>query len=78
MLKLSTIESFTSDSKKTGSVPMGKFIDLTGQRFGRLTVLQRDADRVYPNGSIAVKWLCQCDCGRKVVVFDPELWVCTK
>lgn len=37
---------------------MGKFIDLTGKKFGKLTVLRRDF-----NGRKQVYWLCQCDCG---------------
>ena len=37
---------------------MGKFIDITGKRFHRLTALE------YCGKS---KWLFQCDCGRKVV-----------
>lgn len=37
---------------------MGKFIDLTGQRFGRLLVL-------HYNGGIKYRayWWCRCDCG---------------
>jgi len=38
-------------------------IDLTGQRFGRLTVIERAEDYVSPKGSHSVSWLCQCDCG---------------
>lgn len=37
---------------------MGKLIDLTGQKFGRLTVLSK----VEGNPS-RLKWSCQCDCG---------------
>lgn len=37
---------------------MPKLIDLTGQRFGRWTVLERA-----PNRNRTVYWLCQCDCG---------------
>lgn len=37
---------------------MGKFIDLTGQRFGYLTVLKRA-----PNKGKQTYWECQCDCG---------------
>ena len=37
---------------------MGKFIDLTGQKFGRLLVLER-AENKY--GRTA--WKCKCDCG---------------
>lgn len=34
-------------------------IDLTGQKFGRLTVIGRDTDRP----SKKTYWVCQCDCG---------------
>ena len=39
---------------------MSKLIDLTGQRFGRLTVLYKDNNRITNSGSY---WICQCDCG---------------
>lgn len=42
---------------------MGKFKDLTGQRFGKLVVVKR-ANNI--NGKVA--WLCQCDCGQRKVV----------
>lgn len=43
---------------------MGKFKDLTGQKFGRLTVVkQGDTAR---NGDI--RWWCQCDCGNVELV----------
>lgn len=44
---------------------MSKFIDLTGQRFGRWTVLSRAQNMPYSRRS---GWLCQCDCGTKKVV----------
>ncbi|KRK99674.1 hypothetical protein FD04_GL002450 [Secundilactobacillus odoratitofui DSM 19909 = JCM 15043] len=44
---------------------MGHFIDLTGQRFGRLLVMER-AKTVAKNGNLC--WLCHCDCGKHVVV----------
>jgi hypothetical protein len=37
--------------------------DLTGQRFGRLTVLHRAE-----NGDGEAHWLCGCECGEKRVV----------
>lgn len=38
---------------------MGKeFIDLTGRRFGKLTVVEK-----LPSGPNAQRWRCQCDCG---------------
>lgn len=39
--------------------------DLTGQRFGRLTVLKRGDDYIYPNGKTKVMWMCRCDCGKE-------------
>ena len=38
---------------------MGKLIDLTNQRFGRLVVLNKDLE----NKKRKVHWICQCDCG---------------
>lgn len=38
---------------------MGKLIDLTGQRFGRLVVLEKDLSKK----SRVAYWMCQCDCG---------------
>lgn len=44
---------------------MGNLIDLTGQRFGRLTVLERDYDYVKEHNlkTKSIYWKCQCDCG---------------
>lgn len=47
---------------------MGKHVDLTGQKFGRLTVIKRAKNRTRPSGGTVVRWACQCDCGRIVVV----------
>lgn len=47
---------------------MGKFIDLTGQKFGRLTVLYRGETHRQPNGRTTVYWVCQCDCKDKTIV----------
>ena len=38
---------------------MGRFIDLTGQKFGRLVVVGRCKEK---QGKF-ILWLCQCDCG---------------
>lgn len=42
---------------------MSKLQDLTGIRYGRLTVVSRACN----SGSGATKWLCQCDCGNEVI-----------
>lgn len=47
---------------------MGKFQDLTGQRFGRLVALERVEGR---NGR--KMWLCQCDCGNTKAVMAGSL-----
>lgn len=49
---------------------MSKFVDLTGQRFGRLTVLYRE-DAYKKNGKRETAYVCQCDCGaiRKVFAY---------
>lgn len=47
---------------------MGAFIDLTGQRFGRLTVLKRADDLIQPSGQHKTQWLCKCDCGNVLTV----------
>ena len=40
------------------------FIDITGQRFGMLTVIKK-TDKKYSNGSVL--WECLCDCGNIVL-----------
>jgi hypothetical protein len=42
---------------------MGKFIDLTGKTFGRLTVIDRSANN--KNGH--TRWNCMCDCGNATI-----------
>ena len=41
-----------------------KLIDLTGQRFGRLVVIERAES----SKSGKIRWLCRCDCGKQKVV----------
>ena len=40
---------------------MSKLIDLTGNKYGRLTVLGKDTNRITKSGSY---WICQCECGK--------------
>ena len=46
---------------------MGKVIDLTGQKFGRLTVISR-AEKPEGSHSTSAFWLCRCECGNEKVV----------
>lgn len=45
-----------------------KRLDLTGKRFGRLTVLAPAEDKRLPSGEASSQWRCRCDCGRETVV----------
>lgn len=49
---------------------MGVFVDLTGQRFGKLTVLGR-SDKKWKDGKL--RWLCRCDCGNERLVAGTHL-----
>lgn len=48
---------------------MGKLVDLTGQRFGRLVVIERagSSDRGH------AQWVCLCDCGKTKIVLSSNL-----
>lgn len=55
-----------------GSVSCGcqrphAFVDLSGQRFGNLTVVKRVNDYVNPSGRKLVRYLCKCDCGNEIL-----------
>ena len=52
---------------------MGKYQDLTGQRFGKLKVVERTEDHISPSGYKYVMWRCQCDCGNFVNVRTADL-----
>lgn len=49
---------------------MSRVIDLTGQRFGRLTVIERVQPR---QGCTNARWLCRCDCGNETKVIGTTL-----
>lgn len=48
---------------------MGKVIDITGQTFGKLTVL-KEAGRSSENRAT---WLCKCECGKEATVIGKHL-----
>lgn len=48
---------------------MGKFIDLTGRKFGKLTVIKRVENTL----SNKVNWLCKCECGKYSKVISSDL-----
>lgn len=48
---------------------MGKVIDLTGKRFGKLTVIKKHNQDKWGGWN----WLCMCDCGNETVVSGVHL-----
>lgn len=46
---------------------MGKFVDLTGQKFNRLTVIKRAK-----NIGKSTAWYCSCDCGTRDVIVTSD------
>lgn len=42
---------------------MSKLVDRTGERYGRLVVLERAPDFICSSGRKLVMWKCKCDCG---------------
>ncbi|KKM19997.1 hypothetical protein LCGC14_1649970 [marine sediment metagenome] len=48
---------------------MTALIYLTGQKFGRLTVIKRAENSLTGLG----RWLCQCDCGGQSIVYSQDL-----
>ena len=56
--------------KKYNIPRYSRFIDLTGQKFGRLTVIKRE----YPNNKWGrARWLCKCNCGKDKIIAGEQL-----
>ena len=49
------------------------FVDLSGRKFGHLTVIERVADRVLNCGIKKPQYLCKCDCGKMAFVTGENL-----
>ena len=50
-----------------------RLIDLTGKRFGRLTVICRDFETQKLKNAEKPYWKCKCDCGKEVSVLGKSL-----
>ena len=50
-----------------------KAIDLSGRRFGRLVVLDRDGTYRNKSGANLPIWVCKCDCGNETKVVSSSL-----
>lgn len=42
--------------------------DLTGKRFGRLTVIEQAEDYITSSGTHIARWCCKCDCGKYITL----------
>lgn len=52
---------------------MRKFIDLTGQKFGKLTIINQAEDKISKKGDHFIRWNCQCDCGESYIAYHDNL-----
>lgn len=48
---------------------MGRFINIIGQKFNRLTVISRAENDKYGHA----RWHCLCDCGKKAITYGAKL-----
>lgn len=70
-----SLTQFLSSLTSNGGFALrGKYIDLTGMQFGRLTVIERADDYIEPKSKIHhARWLCQCSCGNQKVIIGKSL-----
>lgn len=47
---------------------MAVFKDLTGERIGRLVIMERAESIIQKNGKLVTRWLCKCDCGTTKII----------
>lgn len=47
--------------------------NLIGQKFGKLTVIERSDNYISPKGQSQVMYICKCDCGREIEVASSSL-----
>lgn len=52
---------------------MSKKLDLLGQRFGRLVVIDSAPNKKCKGGQTKTVWKCKCDCGNFCYVTTQEL-----
>lgn len=57
------------NSGRTKSCGCAKIINLTGQKFGKLTAVEATDERIY--GYVA--WSCKCECGKQALASSRDL-----
>lgn len=56
-----------------GKSILKKAIDISGRRYGKLTVVRRADDRFDKKGNIRTVYLCKCDCGNETITYASNL-----
>ena len=67
---VATHNLLTGTVKSCGCLPTNVPIDLSGRRFGQLTVLELTNERKSNGGAV---WKCRCDCGTELSVSESNL-----
>lgn len=70
---LSACVVWNKEVKEREVIYLSKPIDLTGQRFGRLTVVEMADTHITPKGRNVYMWKCICDCGNQAIVATSSL-----
>ena len=52
---------------------MARMKDLTGKKYGKLTVMYQSKDHISKNGNKRIVWHCKCDCGNEIDVMALNL-----
>lgn len=63
----------SENSSKLTRKKIYRYKDITGERFGKLLVLERVDDWIGANGHRHIQWLCQCDCSNTCIVKGSSL-----
>jgi hypothetical protein len=50
-----------------------KSVDITGNRYGRLTAIKINHIKIFKSGSKGEYWLCKCDCGNEKIILKNSL-----
>lgn len=66
---LVVVQIYQDVPKKERKEKMSKVRELSGQRFGRLIVIERKNNDKKGNS----RWLCKCDCGRTKIILGSSL-----
>ena len=50
-----------------------RFINLIGQQFGKLVVIRKTDNKIFPSGQTKIQYVCKCECGNECVVLACNL-----